>query len=141
MSVATDSRGNAWGSGCRASDRRARVRRPVTRHASPWTGPIAGALALLSLMAFVGVMPTATELAATPTAAASSIRVAPSDSLWSIAQAHRIPGTTTAETVERIMSLNGLKDATLQPGEIISIPTDELPSTAFAQSETEARAN
>jgi Tfp pilus assembly protein FimV len=92
-------------------------------------------------MVLVGALPTARELAAVQPAAASTVRVAPSDTLWSIAKTHRTAGMTTAETVERIMRLNGLTDATLQAGALISVPADGEPSDAYAQSGSDVLPN
>lgn len=143
MSVATvRTRTGDWGTSRNAARRRTTARpRRAARSTSPWLGPIAGALVVLSAMVLVGGLPTARELAAVQPAAASSVRVAPSDTLWSIAKAHRVPGMTTAETVERIMRLNGLTDATLQAGVLIAVPTEVAPGNAYAQSGSDALPN
>lgn len=143
MSVATvRTHTGEWGNGRETARRRIAARpRRASRATSPWLGPIAGALVILSAMALVGALPTARELAAVPTAAASTVRVAPSDTLWSIAKAHPVTGLTTSEAVERIMRLNGLTDATLHAGAMIVVPTEGVPSTAYAQSTSEALPN
>lgn len=136
MSVATMSSGReGWGITRCAQQRRiparpaARMRRPV----SPWRAPIVGALLLTSFIMLVGILPTARDYVPRPTAAAIRVKVAHADTLWSIAEAHRLPGTSTAQMVETIMEANDLKSASLQPGATLSIPVLESGGTAFAQ--------
>lgn len=132
----------AWGSECAPRPRRIPAgRRRTSRNTSRWIGPIAGALALLGFLLLVGGLPTARELAAVPTAAATSVRVAPNDTLWSIAKAHPVHGLDTAETVERIVMMNDLEGADLQPGTTLSIPSEASGESAIAQSPDGDRAN
>lgn len=44
------------------------------------------------------------------------------DTLWSIASAHPIDGMSQVDTVEVLKSWNGLEQASLQPGMVLSVP-------------------
>lgn len=48
-------------------------------------------------------------------------QVMPGDSLWSIAAAH-YPGHHTGEMVYEIRVLNGLRDATIYPNQVLELP-------------------
>jgi hypothetical protein len=105
----------------------------TTRHSHPWLTPILWAVALSCFVAAVGLLPTARDLHPTHPASAVSVTVSPADTLWSIAAAHRVPGASTAETVEIITSANHLSGGRLQPGTVLSVPDSGIPGTALAQ--------
>jgi len=88
---------------------------------------------LAGFIAVVGAVPTARDFVPRPAAAAITVKVASKDTLWSIAESHRLPGATTAETVEAIKQANNLTHTTLHAGDTLSIPAADVPGTAFAQ--------
>lgn len=51
-----------------------------------------------------------------------TIRVAPGDTLWKIAEQHEVPGTTTSDVIEWIKEYNGLSSSALVPGQSIVTP-------------------
>lgn len=46
------------------------------------------------------------------------------DTLWVIATGLAEPGSDLRDTVDTIMSLNGLEDATIRPGQSLRLPTE-----------------
>jgi LysM repeat protein len=62
-----------------------------------------------------------------------SVRVSPSDTLWSIAKANPQPGATTAATVEAIARANGLGTSSLAPGTVLRVPASAPVGNALAQ--------
>jgi len=46
------------------------------------------------------------------------------DTLWAIATELAEPGSDVRDTVDTIMALNGLEDATIRPGHSIRLPTE-----------------
>ena len=64
------------------------------------------------------------------------VRVRGGDSLWSLASEHRIPGKTTAETVDVLADVNGLTGSTLAAGTVIDVP---LPAEESADRMVAAR--
>ncbi len=66
-----------------------------------------------------------------PTPAAwSAITVEPSATLWSIAQAHPVPGLGTAEAVALIKESNGLESAHIAPGQTLIVPAADATAVA-----------
>ena len=53
------------------------------------------------------------------------IRIEHGDTLWSIARNHPVAGQTTAQTADTIADLNGLRSASVQPGQSILVPAAE----------------
>lgn len=62
-----------------------------------------------------------------------AIRVAPNDTLWDLAKAHPLEGSTTAETVSVIRQLNGLEGSMIATGEVLKVPADASEMTALAR--------
>jgi hypothetical protein len=52
----------------------------------------------------------------------NTVRVAPGDTLWSIAMRHAPAGTDPRPWIFRTAALNGVHDAELAPGEILRLP-------------------
>ena len=81
-----------------------------------------GVLAVLAVL-FGGL---ASRQAAFDAALASQSRIEVAvergDTLWSIASAHPIDGMSQVDTVEVLKSWNGLEQASLQPGMVLSVP-------------------
>lgn len=50
--------------------------------------------------------------------------VEPGDTLWAIATELAEPGSDLRDTVDIIMALNGLADATIRPGQSMRLPTE-----------------
>jgi predicted Zn-dependent protease len=79
------------------------------------------ALAGLSALVSVPVLSSSHLYAAAPQRY-SSVIVRPGDSLWSLAADHTPAGANVQDTIDRIASVNHLEDATIVPGERLSIP-------------------
>lgn len=102
--------------------------RPVAvqhcRVLSPRTVLVASACVLAVLAALFGGL--ASRQAAFDAALASQSRIEVAvergDTLWSIASAHPIDGMSQVDTVEVLKSWNGLEQASLQPGMVLSVP-------------------
>lgn len=62
-----------------------------------------------------------------------AIRVAPNDTLWDLAKAHPIEGSTTAQTVSIIRQINGLHGSVIAAGEVLKVPADASEMTALAR--------
>lgn len=62
-----------------------------------------------------------------------AVRVAPNDTLWDLAKAHPLEGSTTAETVSVIRELNGLEGSMITAGEVLKVPADASEMTALAR--------
>jgi hypothetical protein len=52
----------------------------------------------------------------------SAVTVRAGESLWSIADRYTPAGGNVQETVDQIMAVNHLRDATIEPGEHLTIP-------------------
>lgn len=91
---------------------------------SPRTVLVASACVLAVLAALFGGL--ASRQAAFDAALASQSRIEVAvergDTLWSIASAHPIDGMSQVDTVEVLKSWNGLEQASLQPGMVLSVP-------------------
>ncbi len=115
------------GSRCAASARRAPTQRDRSLVCSA-----ALFVVVTCLLVGAGALPTLADRGAA-TAFIVGVHVGPADSLWSIARANPVPGVGTPEMVARIRSLNHLAtDATLQPGDTLSIPSAGTDEGTFA---------
>lgn len=57
-----------------------------------------------------------------PPAATSTHVVAPGDTLWALAASVADPGSDLRRVVATIEEMNGLNDAVLHPGQVLSLP-------------------
>lgn len=78
-------------------------------------------LALLSALIAIPALSQSRLYAAAPEHFAS-VTVAHGDNLWAIADRFTANGESVQETVDNIMSVNGLSSATVQPGQHLKIP-------------------
>ncbi len=62
-----------------------------------------------------------------------AVRVAPNDTLWDLAKAHPLEGSTTAQTVSIIRQINGLEGSVIAAGEVLKVPADAAGMTALAR--------
>ncbi len=60
------------------------------------------------------------------------VRVEADQTLWDIASQHRLPGTTTAQTVDAIRVANGMEGSALRVGQPLVVPEDPEALTAMA---------
>jgi len=100
---------------CRPARRRLRLTR---------RGRLALVLALLAVAFTVFSLGRVSTTAATSRGSSAHLRhvvVEPGDTLWTIASA-AAPGTDPRATVDRIVSLNGLRGATVAPGQRLLLP-------------------
>jgi Tfp pilus assembly protein FimV len=95
--------------------------------------PLAWALTLACFLAIVGFLPTARDFVPPRATAAISVTVSSADTLWSIAAAHRLPGMSTVQTVDSILAANGLTEARVEAGSVLSVPAQGVVGTALAQ--------
>lgn len=65
-------------------------------------------------------------------AAWTAVSVSPQASVWSIAEAHPVPGLGTAATVDLILAKNALPSATVYPGQTILVPSAAIEDTQIA---------
>jgi hypothetical protein len=78
---------------------------------------------VLAVLIAAGALPTASRRAPHVGSAVRRVRVAASDTLWSIAASNPVEGLSTARSVAIMRELNGLTgSAALQPGGVISVP-------------------
>jgi hypothetical protein len=93
-------------------------RRPESVLAPFWVFSI-----VLALLVITAALPTASG-SSRVSSATRRVRIAATDTLWSVAAANPVGGLTTAESVAVIRNLNGLEDGvTLQPGAVITVPS------------------
>nr|WP_306792823.1 LysM peptidoglycan-binding domain-containing protein [Collinsella urealyticum] len=52
------------------------------------------------------------------------VRIAPGDSLWSLAEARSVDGMSTQELVQEIRTKNQLSSSMLEPGQVLELPSD-----------------
>ena len=90
------------------------------------------AVCIAALLVGASALPTVSENASDPSSATTTILVEPNQTLWSIASAHRLPGTTTPQTVAAIRDLNGLEGSQLTAGTTLVIPSAENAASHFA---------
>lgn len=80
----------------------------------------------------IGILPAAGDPVPTRPAASIPVRVSAADTLWSIAESHRVPGMSTAQMVSLIERSNTLTGV-LEPGTVLRVPAESSPHTSFAQ--------
>ena len=85
-----------------------------------WSALLALALALMLAMLAAGNTADTSVSAGTQT-----IRVQASQTLWGIAQAHPVPGNSTAQTVDMIRALNNMNASTLHAEQLLEVPVSE----------------
>ncbi len=112
-----------------------RARRPVRRRRRVF-GPAVWAVALAVVLAGIGALPTIASGRAPALQGSEVVRVATSQSLWSIARAHPVAGASTAEVVARIQRMNHLRVAEIQPGTALQVPWTFEGDDSFAQLDT-----
>jgi Tfp pilus assembly protein FimV len=100
--------------------------------------PIVWMVILAAFIVAVGVLPAAGDPVPSGSSTAISIRVSASDTLWSIAAAHKLPGVSTAQMVRIIEQANPPADGVLHAGARLSVPVETAPDTAYAQAEAAA---
>ncbi len=113
----------------------ARPLAPVRTHSR---GGAALAVGALLLLVAVAVMPTLADLPPRPTEGTTLVRVSPSDTLWSLAREHAVPGATTAQTAQTIRDLNGLGTGHLVAGRTVRVPSTPPAGTTVAMRSTAA---
>lgn len=85
---------------------------------------------LVVALAYAGyraMVPTYARVESTAT-----VRVTPEQTLWDLASRHRVPGATTAETIEIIKQVNGMTDSALRVGQTVQVPVSQADFTAMA---------
>ena len=105
--------------------------RPLIRP-SRWVAPIAWMATVALIVTGAGVLALSRDDVPSGTPATIAVRVSPADTLWSIAQANRIPGATTAATVEVISRVNALRGRRLVPGSVLRVPVSVASDSALA---------
>jgi Tfp pilus assembly protein FimV len=80
----------------------------------------------------IGVLPAAGDPVPSRPAASIPVRVSAADTLWSIAQSHRLPGLSNAQMVALIEGSNALTGV-LEPGTVLWVPAEPSTQTSFAQ--------
>jgi len=108
------------------------VVRPDVGRRSRASGTASGALrfrlvaemAALALIAMLLIaLPILSRGSTAPvTAATAQVIAQPGDTLWSVAQAHPLPGMTTAETADHIADLNHIESSRIIAGSSIAVP-------------------
>jgi Tfp pilus assembly protein FimV len=81
----------------------------------------------------VGVLPAAGDPVPSQSATSIAVRVAPADTLWSIAAAHRLPGVSTAQMVRLIADANSLSGPVLCAGSVLRVPAEVTSGPTYAQ--------
>lgn len=115
--------------------RRRPVRRAIRAGArAPWVGPVMWAVGLTLFVIAAGTLPTPRDFVPPRAASAILVTVAPADTLWSIAATHRLPGASTAETVEAIVDANGMGQRTITAGATLRVPVLGVSDAAVARS-------
>jgi hypothetical protein len=80
----------------------------------------AGLVALLAVVA-LGLLAAAARSASVPEQSVS-VQVAPGESLWQIAR-RAAPNADVDAAVEWIVARNGLSSASVEPGQVLSVPS------------------
>jgi Tfp pilus assembly protein FimV len=85
--------------------------------------PVLAVVVTIAVLVGAGSLPTPADLGST-FASTTRVRVSASDTIWSLASAHRPPGMSTARAVAAVRRLNGLgpRDV-LRPGQVIIAPS------------------
>jgi len=108
-------------------------RRRVSAAPASWVAPLLWMIALAVFVAGLGAVALLRDGVPSSASTTISIRVSPSDTLWSIAKANPQPGATTAATVEAIARANGLGTSSLAPGTVLRVPASASVGSALAQ--------
>jgi Tfp pilus assembly protein FimV len=108
-------------------------RRQAARRSRTVLAPLLWMLVLAASIICIGALPGAGEGSPAGRTAPVSIQVSPSDTLWSIADSHRLPGTTTAQMVAIIADANSLSRSGLRPGTVLRVPAQATSESAYAQ--------
>jgi len=80
----------------------------------------------------VALLPSITATVPIPSST-MTVRVSQHDTLWDLAKAHPVEGSTTAETVSLIRRLNGLDGSAIAAGEVLRVPAAASDMTALAR--------
>jgi len=64
--------------------------------------------------------------------ATATVRVTSEQTLWELATQHKVPGATTAETIEIIKQVNGMTGSALRVGQTVQVPVSAADMTAMA---------
>ena len=120
-------------SGQRRVSGRPRGRRPGTPRRT-WVAPVVRMAVLALVFALIGAA-ALTRHSVPSTASTTTVRVSPSDTLWSIARANRLAGASTAETVQAIARANGLRGAPITPGTVLQVPRADTAPATLAQAD------
>jgi LysM domain len=123
--------------GTRAGSRRLLTARRARCSVRALAGPASWTIALALAIVVLGVAPTLLSGAPARPLTAISVRVGPSDTLWTIAAAHRMPGLSTAATVEEIRRANALTASNLSAGAILRVPSVQSAESAVAAADAE----
>lgn len=99
------------------------------RSAVSW---LAGTLALTAAIVALGVAPALLTCSPSRAFTATTVKVGPSDTLWSIAESRRLPGASTAETVEAIRLANAMSDSAVAEGVVLKVPAITARDAAYA---------
>jgi hypothetical protein len=119
----------------RSASTRTAPSRPARRRPDSVLAPLWVFVIVLALLVIAAALPTASGNTHARSAS-RTVRVAASDTLWSIARANPVAGLTTAESVAVIRSLNGLGESvSIQPGAVIAIPCADDAAPALAMRE------
>ena len=110
-----------------------RSRRPSRVRTGGAVAPVLWMAVLALFIVGVGVLPAAGDPVPSQPTATIAVRVSPSDTLWTIAEANRLPGLTTAQMVKVIREANSLTGGALGAGAILRVPARSDSGTAYAQ--------
>jgi spore germination protein YaaH len=88
---------------------------------------------LAAFIICVGVLPTAQDRVPSGQTTTIAVRVSQSDTLWSIAASHRLPGVSTARMVELITESNGLPQGGVRAGAVLLVPAEPASANTYAQ--------
>lgn len=116
------------------SGRRRAVRRPIVDIA-PWLAPLAWMTVLALTVGALGAGAMLRDMLPSTTPATIAVRVAPADTLWSIAEANRPSGASTAQIVEAIARINDLKGTAIRAGAVLYVPAPGVEKATFAQAD------
>jgi len=95
--------------------------------------PIVWMALLAAFVITLGALPTARDRVPSGATSTIAVRVSQSDTLWSIAASHRLPGTSTARMVELISAANALPQGSLRAGAVVRVPVEVMTDATYAQ--------
>jgi len=98
-----------------------------------WAAPLLWMIVLALFVAGLGAVALLREGVPSGASSTISVRVSPSDTLWSIARANPQPGISTAAAVEAIARVNALSTSSLAPGTVLRVPAPTAAGDALAQ--------